>query len=211
MNKLYFFGTTGGCLDAFYLYKETVDESNDLYFLSNEHDLGQKLYGLNIAGPFEMIEKNQMNKSLFVYQCGSSKNHKSRHIWFEKALKSGMIPKTLISDASYIHQTASIGEGCIIYPGVKIMANVKIGTNCIILPNTVINHDSVINDFCILNSSCVINGNVYIGRNTYIGSQTCIKEKISISTNVTVGMGSNVLKKIDSEGIYFGSPAKLQS
>jgi sugar O-acyltransferase (sialic acid O-acetyltransferase NeuD family) len=209
MSKLYFFGTTGGCLDAFYLYKEIFDESDDIYFLSNDHNLGQKLHGYSVAGPFEMIDNNQMDTSFFVYQCGSSANHTTRHIWFEKALKAGMTPKTLVSDAAYIHQTASIGAGCIIYPGVKVMANVNIGTNCIILPNTVINHDSIIGDFCILNSSCVINGNVYIGRNAYIGSNTSIKEKISICNNVTVGMGSNVLQKIDTKGIYFGSPAKL--
>ena len=209
MSNVYIFGTSGGCLDSFYLYKELFGESKNLYFLSDSHKVGEKIHGHEVAGSFEIVKKISTDDSYFVYQCGSSENHKTRNNWFDISLNSGLKPKTLISKDSYVHQTAKIGHGSIIYPGVKIMANVKIGTNCIILPNTVINHDTKVGDFCIINSLCVINGSVNIGCNSYVGSSTSIKEKIQITSNVTIGMGSNILKSLDIEGIYFGSPAML--
>ena len=208
MRKVYFLGTSGGCLDAFYLHKEIYGHSSDNFFLSDEHSIGEKIYGQTVAGPFTFIDNLPNSDCEFVYQCGSIKNHKMRHVWFKRAVDVGMTPRTLVSHTAYIHETALIGRGCVIYPGVKIMTNVRIGENCIILPNTVINHDSDIGDFCIINSACVINGNVRIGNNTYIGSSTSLKENIEVCNNVTLGMCSMVLNSLNEEGIYFGFPAK---
>tara|TARA_A100001015_G_C15029878_1_gene732601 strand:+ start:1583 stop:2227 length:645 start_codon:yes stop_codon:yes gene_type:complete len=201
-----FFGTTGGCLDAFYLFKELYPDDYDIAFLSDNHDINEKVCGVKIVGGFNSIKKLKFKNYNFVYQCGSSINHINRNIWFELAVKNGMKPLKLISRFAYIHETAILGYGSIIYPGVKIMANVKIGSNCIVLPNTVINHDSSIGDYSIINSSCVINGNVNIGSKSFIGSMTSIKERINIISKTTIGMSSVVLSDIQESGVYYGSP-----
>ncbi len=205
----YFFGTDGGCLDAFHLFKENNPNDENLKFLSDKHNIGEILHNYRVNGPFSSIKNSEFKNSSFVYQCGSALNHIDRNVWFEEAIKNGMVPKTLISKLAYIHSTASIGDGAVVYPGVKIMANVKIGLNCIILPNVVINHDSVIGDFSIINSSCVVNGEVKIGHNTYLGSLSAIKEKINITPKTTIGMFSNVLSDIKEQGLYYGNPAKF--
>ena len=209
MNKVFFFGTSGGCFDAFSLYKEINKNKSKLVFLSDRHSVGQTFSGCEVVGPFRHIFSDSVFGSKFVYQCGSVENHIQRHVWFNHAIQHEMIPLTLVSNAAYIHETAKIGRGTIIYPGVRIMANVSIGTNCIILPNTVINHDAIVGDFSIINSLCVLNGGVVLGHNCYIGASTSIKEAVSICANVTIGMASVVLKTIKKEGLYFGTPAKL--
>lgn len=203
-----FFGTTGGCLDAFYLFKELYPDDDDIAFLSDSHRVNDKVCGVKIVGGFNDIKNSQFKNSNFVFQCGSVNNHIDRNFWFELAIRNGMKPVKLVSKFAYVHETAIVGIGSIIYPGVKIMANVKIGSNCIVLPNTVINHDSLIEDYSIINSSCVINGNVNIGSKSYIGSMSSIKEKINITPKTTIGMSSSVLSDIKEPGIYFGSPAK---
>lgn len=206
MNQTLCFGTDGGCLDSFYLFKELYPDQK-ISFLSNNHKIGEILHDSFIQGPFEEIFKIK-DEYNFIYQCGSVINHKSRDSWFMNALNNGFRPISLISSFSYVHATAEIGLGSIIYPGVKIMPNVKIGINTIILPNSVINHDARIDDFSIINSSCVINGSVSIGKKCYLGSNTSIKEKVKISDEITVGMNTLVLSDINQKGIYFGSPAK---
>ena len=152
MNKTYCFGADGGCLDSFYLFKELFPEK-EIYFLTNNHKKDEQLHGASVFGSFEQIERIN-EKAYFIYQCGSVINHTERDLWFNKALDCGLTPLTLISSYAYIHSTAQIGEGSIVYPGVRIMANVKIGMNTIILPNTVINHDAEVGDFSIINSFC---------------------------------------------------------
>ena len=209
MSKIFCFGTTGGCLDAFYLYKELFFDDPELLFLSNEHDDGDNILGHKVAGPFEYVTYSVVKGDHFIFQCGSAKNHKKRHLWFKKAIAFGMIPTTLISSEAYVHETASIGEGSIVYPGVRIMANVKIGQNCIVLPNTVLNHDVDVGDYCIINSSCILNGGVNVGSSCYIGSSSSIKENVTIASEATVGMCSVVLKTLEKKGLYFGTPAKF--
>ncbi len=206
MNQTLCFGTDGGCLDSFYLFKELYPDQK-ISFLSNDHERGITLYDSYIQGPFEEIFKIK-EECNFIYQCGSVLNHKSRDSWFMKAVDNGFRPISLISKFSYVHSSAEIGSGSIIYPGVKIMPNVKIGINTIILPNSVINHDAIIDDFSIINSSCVINGSVSIGKKCYLGSNTSIKEKVKIPDEITVGMNSMILSNIAQKGIYFGSPVK---
>lgn len=209
MNKVFCFGTSGGCLDAFYLYKEIYEDTHTILFLSNQHSCGDLLFDHIVHGPFESIYSPMVKNTHFVYQCGSSNNHISRNVWFEKAIVNGMIPLTLISPDAYVHKTALVGEGTIIYPGAKVMANTIIGKNCVILPNSVINHDTNIGDYSIINSSCVINGNVKIGKNCYIGSSTSIKENVEILSKTTIGMCSLILNSIKKRGLYYGTPAKL--
>ena len=120
-----------------------------------------------------------------------------------------MVPTTLISSQAYVHKTASIGRGSIIYPGVKIMTNVEIGENCIILPNTVVNHNVRVGDYSIINSACVLNGGVELGHNCYVGSGSSFKENSRVMANTTIGMCSLVLNTLEITGLYFGSPAKL--
>ncbi len=204
----FFFGTSGGCLDAFYLYRENFPKDDQLQILSDEYKPGENFLNFRVKGSFKLIQNSEFQHSHFVYQCGSVKNHKERNLWFEKAISHKMIPVTIISHLAYVHHTASIGKGSIIYPGVKVMANVKIGTNCVILPNSVINHDSIVNDFSIINSLCVINGNVNISYNSYIGSMSSIKEGVFIAPKTTIGMSSVVLSDLRETGLYYGSPAK---
>ena len=128
---------------------------------------------------------------------------------YNRAKKEGLVPRTLISKDAYIHDTASIGQGSIIYPGVKIMTNVILGENCVVLPNTVINHDTQVGDFSIINSSCVLNGGIQLGNNCYLGSSSSVKENCIISHDTTIGMSSCVLSSLNKPGIYFGSPAKF--
>jgi len=209
MSNIFCFGTNGGCLDAFYLLKEIRNDVDQLFFLSDDHTPGEIICDHEVAGPFKYAISPEAKGQEFIYQCGSVKNHKKRHAWFQKAVENGMVPKTLISDHSYIHSTAVIGCGSIVYPGVKIMANVKLGENCIVLPNAVINHDSMIGNHCIINSLCVLNGGVELGKNCYVGAASSLKENITIPSETTIGMSSIVLHSLEKSGLYFGSPAKF--
>ena len=182
-----FFGTDGGCLDAFFLSKE-INNDKELFFLSDKEKKGSYIEGCPVIGTFSSIENNSLAQCEFVYQCGSVKNHLKRDIWFKKAEENQMIPKTLVSNHSYIHESAKIGAGSIIYHGVKIMRNVEIGKNCVILPNTIINHDARVGDFSVINSSCVLNGNVKIGSKVFLGSLTFLIEKKSQNKNIKTSL-----------------------
>lgn len=96
-----------------------------------------------------------------------------------------------------ISDTAEIGEGTIIQPGVVIGHHVKIGKNCIIHSNVSIYDDTIIGDDCIIQSNAVIGGDAFYYRN-YEGKgrvkmhscgRAILHNKVEIGANCTIDRG----------------------
>ena len=84
----------------------------------------------------------------------------------------------------------------VVRDGVKIGAKVNIAHNNDIGENTVIA------------VGVITNGSVKIGKNCWISSGVLIRNGVSICDDVVIGLGSVVIKDINSPGIYVGNPAK---
>jgi sugar O-acyltransferase (sialic acid O-acetyltransferase NeuD family) len=101
-----------------------------------------------------------------------------------------------------------IGEGSVICAGSILTTNIKIGKHSHINLNTTIGHDCIIGDYFTTAPGAHISGNCRIGNEVYIGTNASIREKINIPNNVTIGLNSGVVKNIENEGIYIGTPSK---
>ena len=204
-EKIVFFGADGGCLDALFLALECYKKSFNNCIVLSDSKVSIPDGCVHLGG-FEKIDNNMLNKAYFVYQCGNVKNHNTRRIWFDKACQVGLKPLSCVSKHAYIHPTAAIGKGVLIYPGVKIMRNVKIGDNVIILPNTIVSHGAEIGSYTMLNNGVIINGDVKIGSSSFIGAGAQIREGVRVGSGISIGMGSLILKSIQNPGIYYGRP-----
>ena len=204
IETVVFFGADGGCLDAINLANETFEIEKSIVLSDKPIDINYQ--NLEHYGGFDKHPASQGKH--FVHQCGNSSNFRRRGLLFNKARNNGLIPLSCISRDAYIHHSSKIGQGSVIYPGVKIMGNVTIGENVIILPNAVVNHDCVIGDYSIINSGSILNGSVILGDNCYVGSGANIKEEVTICDKALIGMGSLVLKNIEEIGLFYGTPAR---
>lgn len=110
------------------------------------------------------------------------------------------------------------------YGGVRIGRFVEIGANTCIDRGTL--DDTVIEDFVKISNNCQVAHNVSIGENSlitagvlisgstildsnvYIAPGSVIRNQLSIGKNSYVGMGSVVVKNVDSNILVMGLPAK---
>ena len=83
----------------------------------------------------------------------------------------------------------------------------KINNNCIINSGAIIEHDVKIKNSHIC-PGVIIGGNTLIGQNCFIGLGSNIIDKIKIGSNTTLDLGSLVIKNIESNQVFAGSPAK---
>lgn len=108
---------------------------------------------------------------------------------------------------SAISDTAEIGKGTVIQPGVVIGNNVKIGQNCLLHPNV------VIYDHCIIGNNVIIHANTVIGSEAFYYKKrpegfdkllTC--GRAIIEDNVEIGASCTIDKGVTADTIIgFGS------
>ena len=104
---------------------------------------------------------------------------------------------------SYIHHNVeildnsfSIEEGSFFGSGCLLTTNISIGKHAILNRSIQIGHDCIIGNFFSAMPGSILSGNVKVGDCVYIGTNASVKEKLSISPNVTIGMGCRVYKDI---------------
>lgn len=112
--------------------------------------------------------------------------------------------KMLINNGLQVGSKFSIQQGCIIDE--SHCWHIKIGNNVTLAPYvTILAHDGATFEI----SGYTKVKNVEIGNNVFIGAGAIILPGVKIADNIIVGAGSIVSKSLESEGVYFGTPAKL--
>ncbi len=101
-----------------------------------------------------------------------------------------------------VSDTAEIGEGTIIQPGVFIGNNVKIGKNCIIHSNVSINDYCVLGDNVVINSNTVIGGDAYYFQKRESGYKKFLScGRVVIEDNVEIGSLCSVDRGVTSDTV----------
>lgn len=115
---------------------------------------------------------------------------------------------TIIHPSAVISDWADIGEGSIVTAGCTVTCNIKIGKQAHLNLCSTIGHDCVIGDYFTTAPSVNVSGICHFGNKVYFGTNSCVKQGISICDDVTIGMGSVVVKDINNKGIYVGNPLR---
>ncbi|MGM9809355.1 MAG: NeuD/PglB/VioB family sugar acetyltransferase [Paludibacteraceae bacterium] len=117
---------------------------------------------------------------------------------------------TIIDKSAHVDTTASIGEGCIIYPNVTIDKEVVIGCNVLLNLSCNICHNTYIGAHTYISPAVNIAGFVQIGECNFIGIGSTIIDNITISSNVVIGANSLVIKNLNANvgGVFAGVPIR---
>ncbi len=113
-----------------------------------------------------------------------------------------------------ISDSAVIGEGTIIQPGVFVGNHVKIGNNCLIHPNVTIYDHSIIGDNVIIHSGCVLGADAFYFKRRkerevqYDKLVSC--GRVIIENDVEIGAGTTIDKGVSGDTII-GQGTKLDN
>jgi len=113
---------------------------------------------------------------------------------------------SFIHPSVIIQDKVTIGEGSFIGPFTIINTNVKLGNHTLLNRFNNIGHDSICGDFLSMMPGSIVSGNCKLGDKIYIGTNSSIREKLTICGDTIIGLGSSVVKNINKNGTYVGSP-----
>lgn len=105
-----------------------------------------------------------------------------------------------------IGENTEVGAGCIIPKG--ILSSTIIGDDVVIGNLCNIGHGATLADNVWMSVGTLIGGHTHIGRKATIGMGSRVRDNLVIGENSSIGMGSVVVKSVDSGISVFGNPAK---
>ena len=211
IKKIVILGASGNCIDILDAINELnkIDKTYKfLGFLDDNAIMWNKeIYGYKVLGGLDSA--NNYKDTHFVNGIGSPNNYWNKEKIIYKCNISEDRFVTIIHPRASVSEMSKIGFGSVIMQNVTVASNVRIGNHVMILPNSVINHNDVIEDYVSIASGVGVSGNVIVKKNSYLGSNSSIIGHITIGEKSLVGMGSVVLKDVQSEEIVVGNPARF--
>lgn len=205
-EKLAIIGAASFAKEVYSQFNDQFSKDNIYFFVDDQYidNSKKKLYNRPIL-PISYLKENLDNFILTV-AIGDPKSR--RNVIEKNNLENAKFINLIHRLARLLNRDIYIKDGCIICCNSILTCNITIGKQAHINLNTTIGHDCCIGDYFTTAPGVNISGNCTIGDNVYLGTNCSIREKISICSDVTIGMGSVVVKDITVPGTYIGVPAR---
>lgn len=160
----------------------------------------KRILGTNV------IPQSSFDPNIYKAIVGVGEPGLRRKIVHELPLETEFI--TLIHPSVVMSSNVEIAEGSVVAAGCVLSCDIKIGKHAQLNPNSTIGHDCNLGDYFTATPACNVSGNCTFGDCVYLGTNTSVRQGITICDEVTIGMGSVVVKNISDPGIYVGNPAR---
>lgn len=208
-------GTSGHAKDVNFLLQEINGYSPAFvidFYISKKEEL--------INGPIRIVSEKEFKRKYInddnqqIINCYTAIGNPSVR---RKIVKEVFNDFSSIKYPNAIHPSVSydkrknfilLGEGNMLFPGVRITTEVKLGSHNHINQSCTIAHGCKLGDFITLSPGVHISGETEIEDNVFIGSGAVVLENLRICKNSVIAAGAVVTNDIMESGTYVGVPAK---
>lgn len=115
---------------------------------------------------------------------------------------------TAIHPSAQIARNVSIEEGTCLMAHTSVNSDSRIGRHVIVNTNSSIDHDCTIEDFVSIAPNAALGGNCHVAKCSAVSIGAVVMHGISIGPNSVIGAGATVIRDLEPDGTYVGTPAK---
>jgi len=213
MEKVIIIGGKGSAIVIGEQIYDTQQKMGNVEFLGYAFDdetLGDNINGFPIlCKTYDVNSKYEKYEDVkFIYQLYRPDLMKERiDLLNSFNIKSDKF-YTFIHHSAVIAKSAKIGVGSAIMANSVINPNSVIGDHCTIHSNSLIGHDTSIGSYNFIAAHNVIGSSNVIGDGNFFGLNSTFNNYMSIKDYNFVGMGTNVIKGLESNQKVYGNPSR---
>lgn len=166
---------------------------------------GSSLLGAPVLGPVSTFERFLQEEVRFVLAIGENRVRQKL-----ASLMAGVDWATLVHPRAYVHATASLGEGTVVFAGAIVQPMVQVGRHVIVNTSAVVEHDCRIGDWVHLASGTRLAGSVEVGEGAFVGAGAVVIPGKRLGRWSIVGAGAVVVRDIPDFSLAYGVPAEVR-
>lgn len=207
-RKILLIGGGGHCKSVLDTVLE-LQEYDEIGIIDKKDNIGDYILGIPVIGTDEDLPKLLEDGYMYAFiTVGSIGNPLTRIKLYSQLSNLGFIIPNIIDKTAIVSKFAKLGMGNFIGKRSVVNADVEIQNGCIINSGCIVEHDCKIGSFVHIAPGTILGGEVIVRDNSHIGSNSSVKQQVQIGSNTIVGLGSVVLKDVNSNTMAFGNPCK---
>ena len=149
----------------------------------DDFSVEKEVNGYSIIGNSDAVEKEFSEQSFDELIIGIGYKHlEVRKSLFER-FKDKIPFGKVVHSSSWLDETATVADGCVIYPRCSIDANVVIEQNTILNIACTIAHDTVVGKHCFLSPRVALAGFIKVDEMCILGINSIVIDNIKIKLN----------------------------
>lgn len=114
-----------------------------------------------------------------------------------------------ISPLAWMADSATVGEGTIVFPQVVINADAVVGDHVTLNVAATVSHDARVGDFATVGPGAHLAGNVTVGEGCFIGMGADVIQGVTIGDRSVIGAGAAVIDDLPADVTAVGVPARV--
>lgn len=205
-KNLYIIGAGGfgrECVGNFRLWNGFSDRYDIKGFLDDKATALDGYAGYPaIVGP--VVSFTPEPDDVFVCALG---NVAPRRRCIELLMQKGGRFETIVAPTAVVHQTARLGEGCLVLDNTIVSADVQVGDHVLCHANVLLGHDTKVGDHTVVESYAFTGGFAEVGAGCVLHTRATVLPYKRIGAGAVVGAGSTVISNVAPGKTVFGVPA----
>lgn len=162
---------------------------------------GTQLLGVPVKGPIPRLADEDCRRAVIAIGDNSVREKLANEI-------EGVEWVTVVHPRAYVHPSARLKEGAVVFAGVIIQPDSSIGAHVIVNTGATIDHDCLISDYVHLAPGVRLAGGVEVGRGAFLGIGSVVIPNLHVGAWSVVGAGGVVTEDLPDNVTAIGVPAR---